>query len=319
MAQQITGIHHVTAIVDDPQQNIDFYAGVLGLRLVKQTVNFDDPNTYHLYFGDEFGRPGTILTFFPWPGARHGSRGTGQVSAIALAIPANSLDYWEQRLTSYGFIVSEPTSRFGEQIISVYDPSGLLIELAAQSEPSETYIWKDGFVPPNHAIRGISGVTLTVAQHESTAALLTDIMGFHKVDEVGSYVRYAGADDGPGKHVDVVSRPDVPQGLVAAGTVHHIAWRTPNDEEQQAWRELLLQRGYEVTPIRDRQYFRSIYFREPGGVLFEIATDDPGFAVNEQPDELGTRLMLPPWLEERRTQLEQTLPPITLPVAGNWT
>ncbi|MEM8535920.1 MAG: VOC family protein, partial [Chloroflexota bacterium] len=145
MAPQITSIHHVTAIVEDPQQNIDFYAGVLGLRLVKQTVNFDDPNTYHLYFGDELGHPGTILTFFPWPSARHGSRGTGQVSAITLAIPANSLDYWQQRLTGYGFIVSEPTLRFGEQRISVYDPSGLLIELATQTETSEQFVWKDGF------------------------------------------------------------------------------------------------------------------------------------------------------------------------------
>ncbi|MEM8531974.1 MAG: ring-cleaving dioxygenase, partial [Chloroflexota bacterium] len=294
-------------------------AGVLGLRLVKQTVNFDDPNTYHLYFGDELGHPGTILTFFPWPSARHGSRGTGQVSAIALAISANSLDYWQQRLTSYGFIVSEPASRFGEQIISVYDPSGLLIELATQTETSEQFVWKDGFIPTDHAISGIAGVTLTVAQHEPTAALLTDTMGFRQVDEVGKYIRYAVADGGSGKRVDVVSRPDVPQGFVSVGTVHHIAWRTPNDEEQQAWRELLLQQGYEVTPIRDRQYFRSIYFREPGGVLFEIATDEPGFAVNEQPDELGTHLMLPPWLEEQRIQLEQTLPPITLPVAEDWT
>lgn len=314
MENQIAGIHHVTAIVEDPQQNIDFYAGVLGLRLVKQTVNFDDPHTYHLYFGDELGQPGTILTFFPWPGARHGSRGTGQVSAIALAIPTSSVDYWQQRLTSYGFIVSEPTSRFGENSLSVYEPSGLLLELAAQPEASEQHIWASGFVPSDHAIRGISGVTLTIAQHEPTATLLTETMGFRKVGEAGRYVRYAVADSGPGKHIDVVSRPEVPEGLVAAGTVHHIAWRTPNDTEQHAWRETLIRQGYEVTPVRDRQYFRSIYFREPGGVLFEIATDEPGFAVNEHPDQLGTHLMLPPWLEQRRSQLAQTLPPITLPV-----
>jgi glyoxalase family protein len=306
---RLLGIHHVTAIVDDPQENIDFYTNVLGLRLVKQTVNFDDPYTYHLYYGDEQGRPGTIITFFPWPDGRRGSRGVGQISAIAFAVPTGALPFWQARLAENAFHVGGPEDRFGAAVLSLYDPAGLLLELVEQ--PSRARGAASGSaVPPEVAIQGLLGVTLTVAQVAPTAAFLTDRLGFRPVEGALDQARYAIGEGADTAFVDLIGRPDVPRGQVAAGSVHHVAWRVADDTAILQWQQELTRQEAGVTEIRDRQYFRSIYFREPGGVLFEIATDAPGFATDETPAELGTHLMLPPWLEPRRADIERRLPPI---------
>jgi predicted esterase/catechol 2,3-dioxygenase-like lactoylglutathione lyase family enzyme len=310
----LLGIHHVTAIVDDPQENVDFYSNVLGLRLVKQTVNFDDPYTYHLYYGDDQGRPGTIITFFPWPGGRRGSRGAGQISAIAFAVPTGALPFWQARLAANDWHFSEPEQRFGAPVLSFYDPAGLLIELVEQPGRADGSAASGSDIPPEAAIRGLFGITLTVAQVAPTAAFITDRLGFRAVDGPDGQARYAiGAGAGTA-FVDLVGRPDVPRGQLAAGSVHHVAWRVADDPAILQWRQQLAAQDVNVTDIRDRQYFRSIYFREPGGVLFEIATDAPGFAIDEAPAELGMHLMLPPWLEPQRADIERHLPPIK--VAG---
>ena len=308
---RILGIHHITAIAADPQPNLDFYIRVLGLRLVKRTVNFDDPGTYHFYYGDETGRPGTILTFFPWPGARRGRQGTGQVNATTFAIPAYSLDYWRARLTSAGLQLAEIV-RFGEPILSFMDPDGLPLEVAGIGVPPGK-IWAGSTVPAEHAIAGIRSATLAEEGYENTARLLTATMGFTLVAQDGARFRYEIDAGGPAATVDVVCMPDARHGSGGAGTVHHIAWRTPDDENQAAWRARLAAAGHNVTPVMDRNYFRSIYFREPGGVLFEIATDPPGFTIDEPVERLGAELSLPPQYEPVRERIEQILPPIQVP------
>jgi glyoxalase family protein len=309
----IAGFHHLTAIVGDPQQNIDFYARILGQRLVKQTVNFDDPGTYHLYYGDEAGTPGTIMTFFPWPGAPKGRRGTGQVVDISFSIPAGALDYWVERLTSYGIAITGPATRFNEQVISFLDPHGLSLELVAHAEAQPHDAWKQGPVPEEYAIRGFYSVTLAETNQERTAKMLTDVLGFRPLQQDGNRFRYETGAGGPGTRVDVLSLPDQPRGRIAVGTVHHVAWRTEDDEQQLKWRQHLLTHGSDVTAVKDRQYFHSIYFHEPGGVLFEIATTPPGFAIDESVDGLGTHLKLPPWLEQHRSEIEKVLLPIHVP------
>jgi len=309
----LLGIHHVTAIVEDPQENIDFYTQVLGLRLVKQTVNFDDPYTYHLYYGDDQGRPGTIVTFFPWPDGRRGSRGTGQISAMAFAVPAGALAFWQEHLTDIGWRFGGPDQRFGTRLLSLYDPAGLLLELVEQPSGDRRSTHTDRAIPPEAATQGLFGVTLTVAQVGSTAAFLTDRLGFRPIEGQPGQARYAIGAGADTAMVDLVSRPDVPRGQIAAGSVHHVAWRVADQVGLERWRSELERQGAGVTSIRDRQYFRSIYFREPGGVLFEIATDPPGFAIDEAPAELGTHLMLPPWLEPQRIEIERRLPPISVP------
>ena len=316
MTPGILGLHHVTAIVGDPQANVDFYAGLLGLRLVKTTVNFDDSHTYHFYFGDELGHPGTLITFFPWPTGRQGSRGTGQVSAFAFAIPAAALGYWQERLGAAGVRFGGPELRFGVPTLSFYDPAGLLVELVALPEAEARGAWARGPMPAEYALRGLAGVTLSVARHAPTAALLTDTLGFRRIGTAGSYERYAIGEGEAAVLVDVVSRPDVPHGRFGVGTVHHVAWRVADDEQQLAWRAALIDGGYEVTPVRDRMYFHSIYFNEPGHVIFELATDAPGFTVDEPPAELGTHLMLPEWLEGRRAEIAAALPPFERPPVG---
>lgn len=313
MTTPMAGIHHLTAIVDDPQQNVDFYTDLLGLRLVKQTVNFDDPYTYHLYFGDELGRPGTIMTFFPWQHARHGTTGSGQISAMALSIPPDAVGYWLERLATLGVRFADPVTRFGQQVVALYDPAGLLLELVTQPDVVAQPGWAGGSVPAEHAIRGIAGVTLTLARHDYTAALLTEVLGFRPVGNEENRWRYATGNGGSGTLVDILVRPDLPYGMMGVGSVHHVAWRAADDAQQAEWQHLLREHGVDVTPVRDRQYFRSIYFREPGGVLFEIATDAPGFAIDEAPEQLGTRLMLPPWLEGQRATIERKLQPLRLP------
>ncbi len=296
----IPGIHHVTAIASDPQRNLDFYAGALGLRLVKLTVNFDDPGTYHLYYGNAQGSPGTILTFFPWPGARPGRHGTGQVIATGFSVPAASIGLWRERLPSAGI-----ETRFGEQVLRFSDPDGMALELIA-----------DGAGDSDDSIAGFHSVTLSESGYESTAALLTDIYGFTLVGQESNRFRYTAPGPGVGKIVDLLCQPDARRGSAGAGTVHHVAFRAESDEIQKQWRGTLSKNGLDVTPVLERQYFHSIYFREPGGVLFEIATDPPGFAIDERPEELGTHLKLPSWMEPNRAALEKILPKLRLPVEG---
>jgi len=314
MEKKIPGVHHVTAICGDPQGNIDFYTSTLGIRLVKSTVNFDDPHSYHLYYGDAQGRPGTILTFFAWPGATRGWRGTGQVTAISFSVPPESLDYWKQRLNDGGVKIANGTRRFEDRVIAFHDPDGLLLELVADQKDDREG-WTQGPVPNKFAIRGFYGVTLSEDGYEQTSSLLTDTMGFHLVGQDGNRYRYRASKNEEASTIDILCLPGARTGQVAVGTVHHVAWRTPNDEEHKAWREELVRARLNVTPVIDRKYFHSIYFREPGRVLFEIATDPPGFAIDEAPESLGSRLTLPAWLEPRRTSLERELPAVKLPNA----
>ena len=308
---EVLGIHHVTAIAGDPQRNIDFYARLLGLRLVKRTVNFDEPNTYHLYYGDEIGHPGTILTFFPWPTAPHGRLGSGQLTVTSFAIPQESVQFWIDRLKQAEIEFSGPRDRFGETALAFSDPDGLRLELIATTKANGNHGWKNGYVPSKYAIRCLYGVTLTETSLNGTHELLLK-MGFHQKTRQESCHRYDVGDGSAGKIVDVLPIPNLPRGQIAVGSVHHVAWRTPSDDEQKEWRRRLIDVDLNVTPVIDRKYFRSIYFREPGGVLFEIATDPPGFAVDELSTQLGTKLMLPPWLESTRESIEQNLPTIQL-------
>lgn len=313
MQDKISGIHHITAIASDPQRNLDFYTSTLGLRMVKLTVNFDDPGSYHFYFGDAAGSPGTILTFFPWPQARRGRHGVGQVGAVGFNVPQNSLGYWMERLKQQGVSTGSPSQRFEEEVLSFTDPDGMLIELVASPRGNTAEgTWDRGPVSLEHAIRGFAAPTLLVGEMEGTAALLGEGMGLERVQSWGNRLRFSGGAR-IGGVVDLEERPGEPRGGMGAGVVHHIAWRTPDDARQLAWRERLILRGLNVTEVRDRNYFHSIYFREPGGILFEIATDAPGFAIDEPFETLGTHLKLPAWFEPRRELLEKTLPPLALP------
>ena len=312
MRKPIAGIHHVTAMASDPQANVDFYSGVLGLRLVKKTVNFDDPGTYHLYYGDEVGHPGTILTFFPWPMARRGVQGAGQATVTAFSVPQGSLGWWTERLKSLGVPHEDPHPRFDGEVLALHDPDGLRLELVTRETPEDDgrTPWTGGSVPAAHAVRGFDGVTLTEWNPEVTAEVLTGTLGFRPAGQQGDRFRFE-AGTGPGaSRVDVLASPASTRGRISAGTVHHVAWRAADEADQLAWREAVEESGLGVTPVLDRQYFRSIYFREPGGVLFEIATDPPGFTRDETVESLGTALKLPPWLEPERKRIEAVLPPI---------
>lgn len=313
MENSVSGIHHITAITDDPQRNIDFYAGILGLRFVKKTVNFDVPDTYHLYYGDDIGRPGTILTFFSWPGYPKGKRGTGQVTTISFAVPTAALSYWQERLTQHGVQCEGPTTQFGEQVLSFTDHEGLGLALVAQEGAEGRTAWEQGPIPVEYAIHGFHSVTLSVTEFEATQHVLTHLLGFHEIGEEGKRSRYEVGNSSNATLVDVLNLPGETQGVESIGTVHHVAWRTANDNTQLEWRHKLITGRLNVTPVMDRTYFHSIYFREPSGILFEIATDQPGFPVDELPEELGTHLKLPPWLEEQRPTLERKLPTLYLP------
>ena len=308
---QTTGIHHVTAISGGPQRNVDFYAGTLGLRLVKKTVNFDDPETYHLYYGDGAGSPGTIMTFFPWAHAPGGRIGAGQLVVTSFSIPATSLGFWTERLIEKGVRFEKPRDRFGDTVLSFEDPDRLRIELVATEDTRPG--WSGGPVQDEHSVRGFHHVALAVETTDQTASLMIDTLGFRQVDETEGRIRLSAGEGTPGDLVDVVNAAGFPHGSMGVGTVHHVAFRVPDEEIQLAVRAEISALGYGVTPVLDRNYFRSIYFREPGGVLFEIATDPPGFAVDEAEEELGTHLKLPPWLETRRDKLEEVLPPLRVP------
>jgi len=312
--RRVAGIHHVTAIASDPQRNVDFYGGLLGLRLVKRTVNFDDPGSYHLYYGDALGRPGTLITFFPWPGAPRGRRGTGQVGVTAFAVPPQSLGFWVDRLTAAGVAVDGPSRRLDEEAVAFLDPDGLALELVPAELPEAGEPWEEGPLPAQHAIRGLHSVGLWVEGPERTAQVL-GTLGFAAAGEEGNRLRFR-APGALGGVADVLCMPERGRGETLAGTVHHVAWRAADDREQLLWQSRVASEGLNVTPVLDRVYFHSIYFREPGGVLFEIATDPPGFTIDEPPESLGTALRLPSWLEPHRAQIEDALPPLATPAGG---
>jgi glyoxalase family protein len=328
----VFGIHHVTAITGNPQRNMEFYVNNLGLRLVKLTVNQDDPTSYHLYYGDEVGHPGTILTFFNWPNIPKGHRGTSEVAATSFLIPEDSTSYWINRFKNKQIQFRGPYKRFeeNEQVITFNDPDGLELELVAHksSKERDTKVWKEGPIPVENAIRGFYCVTLSERGYEYTASVLTDELGFIPTRKDGSRFRYeipagesarAGGGEGGEKDlgganiVDVLCLPDSRQAYIGIGSVHHVAYRTPSDKQQQVLRQSIVGAGLNATPVIDRFYFHSVYFQEPGGILFEIATNPPGFAVDEKPEELGTHLVLPPWLEPTRKDIEKVLPQVQLP------
>ncbi|QMV19499.1 ring-cleaving dioxygenase [Granulicella sp. 5B5] len=308
--QPIVGLHHVTAIASDPQRNLDFYTEVLGLRFVKRTVNFDDPGTYHFYFGDDAGTPGTILTFFPWPHARRGHAGAGEVSDTAFSVPVGSLDYWEQRLAAFSIPV-ERSTRFNEELLTFPDPDGMKLEIVAHADAPAITAPRYADVPTEHALRGFFGVTMLETDLPATEKSL-ELLGFKKVAEENNRIRFASpAGSSLGNHIDVVVDPKATYGNPGAGSVHHIAFRAQDDPAQLAWREVIA-KHLSVTPVLDRTYFHSIYFREPGGVLFELATDNPGFGIDETPETLGEALRIPSWLEPQRALIEARLAPIEL-------
>jgi glyoxalase family protein len=307
------GIHHITAIAGEPQRNLDFYAGMLGLRLVKLTVNFDDTATYHLYYGDELGRPGSLLTFFPWPHGERGRQGTGQAGSVALAIPPASLGFWIERLLSHGIKYSGPVRRFGEPVLSLADPDGLLVDLVASPGLAGIAGWTEGPVSPEHAIRGLHGTTLWLDGDTGTAEFLAATLGFEATGEEAGLLRFQAPGAGIGSVVQLRRAAGFWRGAAGVGTVHHVAFRAGSEPAQREQRAEVEAKGIEITPVIDRRYFRSVYFREPGGVLFEIATDGPGFTIDEPAAELGGRLMLPPEYEPRRREIEEMLPTLRLP------
>ncbi|NUU60186.1 ring-cleaving dioxygenase [Paenibacillus agri] len=312
MTLRSAGIHHITAFVGDVQRNVDFYAGILGLRLVKKTINFDAPEVYHLYFGNESGAPGTIITFFPWSMGRKGRIGGGQVGVTTYAVPTGSLDFWEQRLAAYQISVTK-VSRISESYLSFADYDGLRIELVEREE-GPLSSWSFGGVPVEHAIKGFGGAVLYSTEPAKTADTLSRTLGMEVIAEGDGYLRFRAAGE-LGNIIDLKAEP-VPHGSGGTGTVHHIAWRASDDAEQLAWSRLVQSHGYQPTPVQDRQYFNAIYFREEGGILFEIATDPPGFARDEEPDALGEKLMLPTWYEPHRAAIEANLQPFDIREIG---
>lgn len=299
------GIHHITAIVGHPQENVDFYAGVLGLRLVKQTVNFDDPGTYHLYFGNEGGTPGTIITFFPWAGAHQGVIGDGQVGVTSYVVPKGAISFWEERLGKFQIAFTK-IERFGENYLEFDDPHGLHLEIVEREEGDKN-TWEFGGSTSEYAIKGFGGATLLSTQPNKTADLLERVMGLEKVGEEGDFVRFRSTED-IGNIIDVKLTP-IGRGQMGVGTVHHIAWRAADDLDQLDWKQHVEANGYGVTPVQDRNYFNAIYFREHGEILFEIATDPPGFGHDESIETMGEKLMLPNQYETHRCQIEQVLLP----------
>ena len=306
----LTGLHHLTAVASDPAANLAFYTGLLGLRRVKTTVNFDDPSAYHLYFGDTTGAPGTIITFFYWAGdLARGRVGAGQVTAITLSVPADSLDFWNDRLTQAGIAAGRET-RHGEERLTLQDPDGIPVELVAVAGDARTG-WTGGDVPADRAIRGLHAVELTVHAGAPTEAVLTGPMGYHLVRRDGNWSRYALGAGRSGEWVDLIADPSVPPGRGGSGTIHHIAWNVPNDADQHVLRSQLMTADVYVSEVRNRDYFRSIYYREPNGILFEIATAEPGFAVDEDAAHLRQSLKLPRQFEAHRAKIEAILPSLS--------
>lgn len=310
MTKHTAGIHHITAFVRNPQDTVDFYAGVLGLRLIKQTINFDAPEVYHLYLGNELGSPGTIITFFPWAHSRKGRIGGGQVGITTYVVPAGTLDFWAERLRKFA-IAFERTERFGEAYLQFEDKDGLKLEIVAREEGPQSQ-WSFGGVPAEKAVKGFGGAILYSTAPARTAHLLEHVMGLSRVGQEGAYTRFKSTGD-LGNVIDLNVTP-MGYGIGGSGTVHHIAWRAQDDADHAQWRSHVEQNGFHPTPIVDRQYFNAIYFREEGGILFEIATDPPGFARDEEPEHLGEKLMLPAWFEANRPQIVENLEPFAVRV-----
>lgn len=307
----VTGLHHITAISSDVKRNVQFYTHVLGLRFVKKSVNQDDTGTYHLYYGNYTGAPGTALTFFPWSGLPRGRPGRGQAYATAFSVPAGSLIYWQDRLARLQVTTFPVERRFGDEVLAFADHDGLRLELVATAENDPRPPTPSVDIPAEHAIRGFHSTTLALNDAAATAAVLTEQMGYHRTAAAGHRNRYAVAEGGPGTYVDLLVDPAIPNGRNGAGTVHHVAFRVPDDAVQMAARAQLLNHAVPVSPVIDRAYFKSIYYREPSGVLFEIATDQPGFAIDEPVESLGTKLSLPPHLEPYRAEIEAGLPKLS--------
>jgi glyoxalase family protein len=304
MPDAVPGLHHVTAIAGDARANLAFYTDALGLRTVKRTVNFDDVGTYHLYYGDATGSPGSVLTFFPFETAPPGQVGRGQATATAFAVPPGSLEYWSDRLQTVGADPEPPAERFGETVVAFTDPDGQPLELVARDATGDA--WDGGPVPEEHAVRGLHGVTLHSLDADATGSVL-ETLGYERKATDGDRTRF-GAPGDRATAVDLLDRPEGPRGRQGTGTVHHVAFRAADEAEQRAWRDRLQEAGLYVTPVKDRHYFQSIYFREPGGVLFEIATEGPGFTRDESVADLGSSLQLPPWLEDDREDIAANLP-----------
>ncbi len=310
MRQQTAGIHHITAFVKDAQATVDFYSGILGMRMVKKTINFDAPEVYHLYFGNENGSPGTIITFFPWKDSRRGRIGAGQVGVTVYAVPQGSLLFWQARLDKFGIEITSE-NRFGEQVLQLRDPDGLKIELVERAEGAASN-WTFGQVAADKAIKGFGGAVLYSMVPERTASVLEKVMGLERIAEENGVIRFKATGD-IGNIIDVNTGP-IGNGIGGAGTVHHIAWRAADYADHEQWRQWVEVNGFHPTPVIDRQYFNAIYFREEGGILFEIATDPPGFARDEAAETMGEQLMLPSWYEPKREQIEQGLSPIKVRV-----
>lgn len=308
MSNQIKGIHHITAIAGDAKKNYDFYTRVLGLRLVKKTVNFDDPETYHFYYGDEVGTPGTILTFFPWGGISAGRRGTRQVTEIGYAVPEGSLDFWMKRFEANNITYNKVAEKFGEQYLTFLDPDGLKFELTVPKKEDTRTPWTVGEVNQLVATRGFHHITITTNKAEATAKVLTDILGYRLAEQHVNRFRFITDQAEQANLVDLVEAAGESAGHVAGGSVHHVAFRVENEEVLMHYRQKVLEAGLQITEKIDRNYFYSLYFREPGGVLFEIATDNPGFATDETVEQLGSGLKLPAQYESYRERLEKVLP-----------
>lgn len=308
MENKILGLHHITAIAGNAQRNFDFYTKVLGLRFIKKTVNFDDPQTYHFYYGDYEGNPGTILTFFPWENMVAGRRGAGQATEIGFSIPANSLDFWTQRLEAHNVIYNKVAEKFGESYLTVLDPDNLKLELTVSAQTDSRKGFENAEFNESNAIKGFHNATITLNNIKGTADILTDVFGYKLVSENVNRYRFATDTVENANSIDLVELPNEMRGHVAAGSVHHIAFRVKDDATEMKMRELVVNKGLQITQQIDRNYFHSLYFREPGGVLFEIATDNPGFMVDESLEELGKNLKLPAQYESRRAEIEAILP-----------
>jgi glyoxalase family protein len=309
----ITGLHHVTCISGDAQENIDFYVGLLGMRLVKRSVNQDDPGTYHLFYADGEGHPGSDLTFFPWKNMPRGRRGAGLTNEVSLAVPAGSLGFWAERLRAHGVSAAESV-RFGEATLTFEDPHGLVVSLVETADPREFTPWADSPVAEEHQVRGLHSVRIVERELAPTTQFLTEGMGLSKIAEEDGWQRWAVAGGGgSGRVIDLQEQPTERRGTWGVGSVHHVAWRVPDDAAEREAQSQVLSAGARPTEVIDRFWFKSVYFKEPGGALFEIATDGPGFGIDENAATLGEHLVLPPFLEAHRAEIERRLPPITLP------
>jgi glyoxalase family protein len=313
MEKNINGLHHITVLASNPQQNYDFYTKVMGLRFIKKTVNFDAPDVYHFYFGDETGTPGSILTFFPFPNASKGKRGNGEATTVSFSIPVDSMDFWIQHLSRLDIKFSGPYKKFHSNVISLHDPDGMAIELV-EDKVAHLKGWETAYVSRKFSIRKFFGIRVLLKDATETKKMITELFGFKPESEDKNIRRFVSGEDDHRVYFDLEVDPDGRPALQSAGSIHHIAWRTESDDTQQKWINRLRREGYLTTDMIDRNYFHSIYFREPGGVLFEIATDGPGFLIDEEIDALGEALKLPPKYESKRANIEKMLIPITQPV-----